>query len=249
MIRLHMCGTGAQLVSRSATQPTTSVVWMLPTAFLGRMRQVRHGLAGSSTTRIGMRRFRTFAATDDEVSQPSVQHEPQFTTVTYNLLSNRYIGGHRYCPPEHLEWSSRRARIQEELSEYNADIVCLQEVDWEVFTRELQPWFQQRGLQGWFQARQQAPDSSLDSSLDASSGPTAPEGVAMFIRSSMFEVLDHECIRFADPACSASLPFSSTPGSDAWHIFNQRNEGAVMVVLRHRHTRKRFLVACTHLYW
>ncbi|GFH23195.1 uncharacterized protein HaLaN_20775, partial [Haematococcus lacustris] len=87
--------------------------------------------------------------------------------VTYNLLSNRYIGGHRYCPPEHLEWSSRRARIQEELSEYNADIVCLQEVDLEVFSRELQPWFQQRGFQGWFQARQQAPDSSLDSSLDA----------------------------------------------------------------------------------
>ena len=64
------------------------------------------------------------------------------TVVTYNILADKYaMGGHHaYCPKEHLEWSSARMpRLIDEISSYQADILCLQEVERPFMEDELGP--------------------------------------------------------------------------------------------------------------
>lgn len=53
------------------------------------------------------------------------------TVITYNLLAQKYIddGAHAYCPPDHSSWASRWPKFERELKQYDADILCLQEVD------------------------------------------------------------------------------------------------------------------------
>lgn len=54
-----------------------------------------------------------------------------FTLLTYNVLAQDHI--HRswypYCAKETLRWPHRRARLTDELTAYDADIVCFQEMD------------------------------------------------------------------------------------------------------------------------
>ena len=64
----------------------------------------------------------------DHGARPSA--EPPLTIISYNILADKYAvsGWHSYCPPEHLQWSSRLPRLIQELRNYSADIICLQEV-------------------------------------------------------------------------------------------------------------------------
>lgn len=54
-----------------------------------------------------------------------------FTLLTYNILAQNHI--HRtcypYCATDTLRWPHRRARLTDELTAYDADIVCFQEMD------------------------------------------------------------------------------------------------------------------------
>ncbi|GIL47037.1 hypothetical protein Vafri_3872 [Volvox africanus] len=75
--------------------------------------------------------------------------------MTYNILAQKYAqsGWHNYCPSRHIRWDYRKALLLEELEAYCSDIICLQEVEAEVFSRELQPWLAERGYQGHYLAR------------------------------------------------------------------------------------------------
>lgn len=54
----------------------------------------------------------------------------RFTVLSYNLLADLYATSDQfsYCPPWALSWSYRRANLLKELLAYEADIMCLQEV-------------------------------------------------------------------------------------------------------------------------
>jgi CCR4-NOT transcription complex subunit 6 len=65
----------------------------------------------------------------------------ELTVVTYNMLADKYAmgGHHKYCPLEHLDFSSRGPRLLDEIASYNADILCLQEVERPFMEDELGP--------------------------------------------------------------------------------------------------------------
>ena len=92
------------------------------------------------------RLFKPIAPTGISSTQYSIE---AFKVVTYNLLADKYaIGGHhRYCPEEHLIWSSREPRIMAELDSYKADIICLQEVERPYMEDELGPWLREKGYE------------------------------------------------------------------------------------------------------
>ncbi|GFR46881.1 hypothetical protein Agub_g8522 [Astrephomene gubernaculifera] len=146
------------------------------------------------------------------VAAAAKKQEPRRTinVMTYNILAEKYtLGGwHSYCPTQHLKWESRRARILEEIESYDSDIICLQEVEAGVFSELLQPWLQQRGYRGHFQARQYGENVQ-----------GAPEGVALFYRTSLFEPAHVHEFTFAavqtDPPAPLSPWLSSSSSSSS----------------------------------
>ncbi|KAK9879423.1 hypothetical protein WA026_006490 [Henosepilachna vigintioctopunctata] len=112
-----------------------------------------------------------------------------FRIVTYNILADLYCDSdfsrdslYAYCPPYALQLDYRKQLILKELMGYNADIICLQEVDRKVFKHDLQPFLSFIGLQGEY----------------AIKGGEVAEGVACFFRSNKFSLLKTDRIVFCE---------------------------------------------------
>ncbi|XP_049869288.1 2',5'-phosphodiesterase 12 [Pectinophora gossypiella] len=108
-----------------------------------------------------------------------------FRCVSYNILADLYCDSdftrtvlHPYCPPYALHIDYRKQLIMKELLGYNADIMCLQEVDRKIFVHCLQPFFEMQGLNGSFYKK----------------GKEVAEGLACFYRKDRFKLLTEENI-------------------------------------------------------
>lgn len=89
--------------------------------------------------------------------QPFVPQETQgLSVVSWNILSQRLMELHQhdYIPPADRPWSVRSQKIYEELITTNADIICLQEVEPDVFETELQPILAAAGYDSCLQQKQ-----------------------------------------------------------------------------------------------
>jgi 2',5'-phosphodiesterase len=111
---------------------------------------------------------------------------PTFRVVTYNILADQYAGTETArtqlfsaCPPENIEPSYRRPLILGELLGYNADVICLQEVDDKMFTHWLEPVLRWAGFEGVYTNK---------------AGKGVREGSAMFWRSDRFRMVDRRDI-------------------------------------------------------
>jgi CCR4-NOT transcription complex subunit 6 len=71
----------------------------------------------------------------------------KFTLLSYNLLADLYATGDQfgYCPPWALAWPYRKLNLLKELLAYDADIMCLQEVQSNHFQDFLAPELQKAG--------------------------------------------------------------------------------------------------------
>lgn len=84
----------------------------------------------------------------------------QFRVVSYNLLADFYADSDfsrtelfPYCPPYALAIDYRKLLFVREIRGYNADIVCMQEVDEKIFDVDLTLLLGQDGLQGMYQKK------------------------------------------------------------------------------------------------
>ncbi|KAG1677548.1 hypothetical protein FOA52_014446 [Chlamydomonas sp. UWO 241] len=80
---------------------------------------------------------------------------PGFRIVSYNILADQYAGStyaqqvlFNYCPPPFLDPEYRKQLVLAELARYNADVVCLQEVDDKAFHEYLLPHMSLAGYAG-----------------------------------------------------------------------------------------------------
>ncbi len=112
-----------------------------------------------------------------EVTPPS-----ELRVVTYNLLADLYADSdfsrtvlHPNCPQYALDLDYRKQLIAKELLGYNADVVCLQEVDEKLFTNDLEVVLGPLGgLQGAFCRK----------------GGQVSEGLACFWRQETFDIVE-----------------------------------------------------------
>lgn len=81
----------------------------------------------------------------------------QIRVVSYNLLADFYSDSDYsrtvlfpYCPPEALAISYRKLLHTKEIMGYNSDLICLQEVDEDVFEQDFQLQFNRIGLNGCY---------------------------------------------------------------------------------------------------
>jgi len=122
------------------------------------------------------------------------------------------------CPPEALDWSSRRWRLLEEIIRYQPDIMCLQEVDhFDFLSRGLKSI----GYTGKFIPKPDSPCIYLQ-------GNNGPDGCAIFVKDSKFEIVS-----------------SSHRILEVWRV--QSNQVAVCLELKNLETDQELVVATTHL--
>nr|CAD7454926.1 unnamed protein product [Timema tahoe] len=100
-----------------------------------------------------------------------------FRVVSYNILADLYADSevartqlYPYCPPYALTIDYRKQLILRELLGYNADLICLQEVDSKIFDLDLTPVLGSVGYEGVFHRK----------------GGTVSEGVACLFHKSKF---------------------------------------------------------------
>ncbi|KAL1399074.1 hypothetical protein pipiens_008491 [Culex pipiens pipiens] len=121
-------------------------------------------------------------------TQNKLTNQYQFRVVTYNILADLYADSDYsrtelfgYCPNYALHIDYRKQLFIKEILGYNADIVCLQEVDGKVYDLDLLPVFRVKNFDGHYKAK----------------GKTA-EGLATFFDCNRFEVLDRQGITFGE---------------------------------------------------
>ncbi|XP_015793360.1 2',5'-phosphodiesterase 12 [Tetranychus urticae] len=108
-----------------------------------------------------------------------------FRIVTYNILADYYTSMKTtpteifpYCAPEFLKFSYRKPLLLQEIIGYNADIICLQEVDRKFFANELTHVLCQfDDMEGFFIRK-------------AGREIQVPEGVVIYFRKSKFKRLE-----------------------------------------------------------
>ena len=90
--------------------------------------------------------------------RPTIQDgRKKFSVLTYNILADLYATQHAFPASEAhtLLWQYRRQLILRELALYDADIVCLQEVQSTNFHEDLRPEMDRRGFDAVFKKKTQ----------------------------------------------------------------------------------------------
>lgn len=122
------------------------------------------------------------------------------------------------CPPEALDWNTRRWRLIQEIVRYGPDVICLQEVD---HFKLLEAALGSIGYTGRFVPKPDSPCIYLAEN-------NGPDGCAIFVRDDKFEILDQQ---------QRIL--------EVWRV--QSNQVVLALSLAHRATGAQLTVATTHL--
>ncbi|KAM4741274.1 2',5'-phosphodiesterase 12 [Anableps anableps] len=169
---------------------------------------------------------------------------PAVRVVSYNILADIYAQTdlsktvlYPYCAPYALQLDYRQNLIKKELAGYNADIVCLQEVDKGVFVDSLTPALDAYGLDGVFRLKEKQ-----------------HEGLATFYRRSKFRLLSRHDIMLSEALTSdplhSQLLEKVSANSDLKDKILQRSTSLQVTVLEDLTEQgRKVCVANTHLYW
>ncbi|XP_029358233.1 2',5'-phosphodiesterase 12 [Echeneis naucrates] len=169
---------------------------------------------------------------------------PSVRVVSYNILADVYAQTelsktvlYPYCAPYALQLDYRQNLIKKELAGYNADIICLQEVDKGVFVDILTPALDAFGLDGVFRVKEKQ-----------------HEGLSTFYRRSKFQLLSCHDIMLSealtsDPTHSELLEKVSAVGALKERILQRSTTLQVSILKDLNKPDRKVCVANTHLYW
>ncbi|KAM3849795.1 2',5'-phosphodiesterase 12 [Diretmus argenteus] len=164
--------------------------------------------------------------------------------VSYNILADVYAQTelsktvlYPYCAPYALELDYRQNLIKKELAGYNADIICLQEVDKGVFADSLGPALDAFGLDGVFRIKEKQ-----------------HEGLTTFYRRSKLRLLSRHDVVLSealtsDPVHAELLHRVSAYATLKDKILQRSTTLQVTVFEDLNEPPKKICVANTHLYW
>ena len=165
-----------------------------------------------------------------------------FRILTYNLLADLYADSdysrtilHPQCPAYALDISYRKLLILKELLGYDADIMCLQEVDQKIFDHDLKPILSTYGYDGEFDLK----------------GGKVSEGLACFWNTEKFKLVDTQRFIISDSILSNhSMVEMLEANSMLKESFAKRTTALKVVVLESvLNPKRRLIVGITHLYF
>ena len=108
-----------------------------------------------------------------------------FTVFNYNILAERYATAtlYVYTPSWALAWEYRRELIFHEITSYNADLICLQEVDKDNYDNFFGPELAKKGYEGvwWPKSRARTMNEAEQKTVD---------GCASFLKTVLLELVN-----------------------------------------------------------
>ncbi|KAG5683242.1 hypothetical protein PVAND_012535 [Polypedilum vanderplanki] len=176
--------------------------------------------------------------TEERLSGKSIR------VVSYNMLADYYADSEdgrtklfNYCPGYAIDIDYRKQLLIKEIVGYNADILCMQEVDYKVFDLDFIPFLAEQNMNGVHDKK-----------------GTTPEGLATFFRTDRFDLIEN---------CALNIGETMKTHDACQELFQklQYNEKLVaritdlsttlqIVLLRSKEFPNKFiLVANTHLYF
>ncbi|XP_034936937.1 2',5'-phosphodiesterase 12 [Chelonus insularis] len=166
-----------------------------------------------------------------------------FRMLSYNILANTYAKSNYskevlfpYCPEHALDIDYRKLLIIKELIGYNADIICLQEVDRRVYEHDMKPPFILLDYDGIY----------------GSKGETG-EGLLIMYNNKRFQMIENKTIVMSENINSNPTfeeVWKTITNEDAKKRFQDRNTSMLVVVIRSIDNPSEILViGNTHLYF
>ncbi|KAJ3044785.1 Glucose-repressible alcohol dehydrogenase transcriptional effector [Rhizophlyctis rosea] len=165
-----------------------------------------------------------------------------FTVMSYNCLSERYApsSSYAYTPAWALSWDYRKDLLLQDLLNYNADILCLQEIEAGQFDEYFQEQLRQHGeYEGVFFQKSRARTMGETERKQV-------DGCATFYKSAKFTLIDKHCVEFQQIAMQRPELRKS---EDMLNRVMLKDNIAVVVLLEHKETGLRLMVANAHLHW
>lgn len=162
--------------------------------------------------------------------------------LSYNVLCQKYATSqaYGYTPCWALAWDYRKELLMTEILSYNAEIICLQEVEMAQFEEFFRDRLEEAGgYQGLFFPKSRAKTM-------ADNERRAVDGCAIFYKSSKFELLSHHLLEYNQSALQrADLKASD----DTYNRVMPKDNVAVIILLRNKANDTELLVANSHIHW
>lgn len=177
--------------------------------------------------------------------------------VSYNILSDGLAetvfskdGLFPYCPDEYVAWSYRENLLLDEIIGYNADLICLQELDSKCFKGNFYKVLKREGFEGFFSNKSSSPEgvcslwnTNAFEKLSAREYPTA--GPLLDKEDKLFTDL-HEIVAKCKPIKKDE---EKKEKSKSGQLILELPHMVQVIHLKHRATKRHLLFCNTHLYW
>ncbi|KAJ3173512.1 Glucose-repressible alcohol dehydrogenase transcriptional effector [Geranomyces variabilis] len=165
-----------------------------------------------------------------------------FTVMSWNILCEKYATQqmYAYTPSWALSWDYRKDLIVQDILNYNADIVFLQEIpmgQYEDFFRE--QLSQAGGYEGLFFPKSRARTM-------AEYDRRQVDGCATFWKSNKFTLLEKHCIEFQQVAVQNPALRKT---DDVFNRVMIKDNVTTVALLENKETHTRILTANAHLHW
>ncbi|ODQ78636.1 hypothetical protein BABINDRAFT_51437 [Babjeviella inositovora NRRL Y-12698] len=164
-----------------------------------------------------------------------------FTLMSYNTLCHHYATPkmYKYTPLWALEWNYRREQLRQQILGFDSDVLCLYEVETKMFEDFWSPLFAEHGYRGVFYCKTRAKTMSEKDSKKV-------DGCATFYKWKKFDLLEKKNIEYTG-AVLGQDKYKKT--DDVFNRFMNKDNIALVTLLRHIDTGNKIVVACTHLHW
>ncbi|KAF5385920.1 hypothetical protein D9615_002602 [Tricholomella constricta] len=168
-------------------------------------------------------------------------HAETFSVLSYNILCEKYATErlYGYTPAWALTWDYRKELILTEAMNYDADFLCLQEVDIAAYEDYFLKHLKAQDYEGvhWPKSRYKTMKDTERRQVD---------GCATFYKASKYTLVEKQLIEFS--AVAMQRPdFEKT--DDMFNRVLIKDSIAVVCLMEDKHTRTRFVIANAHIHW
>lgn len=175
----------------------------------------------------------------DETSS-STQIPDKFTAITFNILCDWYATKQQYpyASEKVLDWERRKRTILNDLRRYDADIVCLQELDKLSYDEFFRSELSINGYKGYFAQKSRADTMGEQGKF--------VDGCGNFWKEKKYICLDQQHIVYGRKAVDRP---GAKASADMLNRVWGRDDIAIVTLLENRMTGSRLIVANTHTFW